>query len=210
MTDQTFNFKVIKSGVPQGSILGPLLFTIFINNLPSCVENGHITMYADDTSSSTRVNDVKDVENKVIPDLIKMCDWLKANKLSLNALKTELMLLGTTRNIRKIGSLLAIRICSHLIRRVYKSRYLGFVVDDKLSWTEHMAYISSKIKRNINVMKRTKRFIPNDTLIMLYRSVVEPYMRYCNTTWCNCGVILSRLQTLENRAARVITGKFFS
>ena len=146
MNNQTSSFKVIKSGVPQGFILGPLLFKIFINDLPNCVENGDITMYADDTSSSTRVNDVKHIETKVIPDLIKICDWLKANKLSLNALKTELMLLGTTRNIRKLGSLLAIRIDSHLIRRVYQSRYLRLIVDDKLSWTEHMAYISAKIR----------------------------------------------------------------
>ena len=60
-------------------------------------------MYADNTSSSMRVNDLKDTEIKVSLDLIKICDWLKANKLSLNALKTELMLLGTTRNITKLG-----------------------------------------------------------------------------------------------------------
>ena len=101
-------------------------------------------MYADDTSSSTRVDDVKDIETKVIPDLIKICNWLKANKLSLNTVKTELMLLGTTRNIRKLGSLLEIRTDSHLIRRVYKFRYLGLIVDDKLSWTEHITYISAK------------------------------------------------------------------
>ena len=117
------------------------------------------------------------------------------------------MLLGTARNINKLGSLLAIRIDSHLIRRVYKSRYLGLIVDDKLSWTEHIAYISAKIRQNICVMKRTKRYIPNDTLIMLYRTLVEPYLRYCNTTWGNCGAtLLNRLQTLQNRAARVITG----
>ena len=144
MNNQTSDVKVIKSGVPQGSILEPLLFIIFINDLPNCVENGRITIYADDTSSSTRVLDLKDIERKVIPDLIKICDWLKADKLSRNALKTELMLLGTTRNIRKLGSLLAVRIDSHLIRRVYKSRYLGLIADDKLSWTEHIAYISAK------------------------------------------------------------------
>ena len=89
MNNQASSFKALKSGVPQGSVLEPLLFIIFINDLPNCVKNGHITMYADDTSSSTRVNDVKDIEIKVIPDLIKICDWLKANKLSLNVLKTE-------------------------------------------------------------------------------------------------------------------------
>ena len=103
-----------------------MLFIIFINDLPTCVENWHITMYADDTSSSAKVNDVKDI------GMIKICDWLRANKLSLNVLKTELMLLGTIRNIRKLGSLLAIRIDSHLIRTVYKSRYLELIVDNKL------------------------------------------------------------------------------
>ena len=82
----------------------------------------------------------------MIPDLIKIWDWLKANKLSLNALKTELMLLGMTRNIRKLCSLLAIRINSHLIGRLYKSRYLGLIVDNKLAWSEHIAYISAKIR----------------------------------------------------------------
>ena len=116
MNNQTSSFKVIKSGVPQGSILGPLLFIIFMNDFPNCTENGHFTMYADNTSSSIRVNDVKDNETEVILNLIKICDWHKGDKLSLNALKTELMLLGMTRNIRKIGSLLAIRTDSHLIR----------------------------------------------------------------------------------------------
>ena len=125
MNNQTSSFKIIKSFFPQGSILGPLLFKIFINDLPNCIENGHITMYADDTSSSTRVNDMKDIETKVIPDLIKICDWLKANKLSLNALKTELMFLGSTRT-------LAIRTDSHLIRRVYKSRYLRLLMTSYL------------------------------------------------------------------------------
>ena len=165
--------------MPQRSILGPLLSIIFINDFPSSVENGHITMYANDTSSSTKVNDVKDLETKAIPDLIKICDWLKADKLSLNPLKTELMLLGTARNIRNLGSLLAIRIDSHLLRRVYKSRYLVLTADDKLPWTEHIAYISAKIRRNIRVTKRTKRYIPND---MLNRTLVESYLRYRNTT----------------------------
>ena len=104
-------------------------------------------MYVDGTSSSTRVNDVKDIENNLIPDLIKICDWLKANKFSLNALKTELMLLGTTINIRKLGSVLAIRTDNHLIRRVYESRCLGLIADDKLSWTEHIAYISVELDK---------------------------------------------------------------
>ena len=72
MNGQTSSFIVIKSGLPQGSVLGPLLFIIFMNDFPNCIDNGYFTMYADNTSSSTRVNDVKDNETKVIPNLIKI------------------------------------------------------------------------------------------------------------------------------------------
>ena len=85
------------------------------------------------------------------------------------------------------------------------------MIDDKLPWKEHIGYISTKIRRNIGKMKRIKDCIPRDSLILLYRTLVEPYFRYCNTTWGNCGTsLLNKLQTLQNRAAWVITGIKYS
>ena len=89
----TSGYRTIITGVPQGSILSSLLFIIFINDLPNCVENGYINMHADDTSSSALVRGSRDIEYKVLPDLIKITDWLRANKLNLNAFKTEFMLI---------------------------------------------------------------------------------------------------------------------
>ena len=175
--------KTIKYGVPQGSILGPLLFIIYMNDLPKCIDNAHITMYADDRSSSTTVETCNDIKEKVFPNFFGMIDWLKANKLSLNAVKTEFMLLGSAPSILRFGMLLAIRVGDSLIRRTNCTKYLAIIVDETLSWDMHIDQISKKVKRKLGVMKHIKNCVPSQSLIMLYRTLVEPYFRYCSTTW---------------------------
>ena len=145
-------------------------------------------MYADDTSSSNGISTVEDITRNYIPDIKNVMDWLKANNLSLNVMKTEFITMGTTQNILKIGDLLAIRVQGHTVKRVYKAKYLGIVIDDKLTWKDHFDYVSLKIKRNLGIMKRVRNDIPKESLIALYRTMVE-----------------GKLQKLQNRAARIIT-----
>ena len=177
-----------------------------MNDLPKSIENDYETMYADDTESSTVVNTCNNIIEKVIPDLMKICDWLKVNKLSLNAVITEFMLIETSHNTIRFGNLFAIRTSDHLIKRVHKTKYLGKIVDDSLTWNEQIGFISTKIKRNVGTMKRVRDSIPKDSLITLYKSLVEAYFRYCNTFWGRCGKsYIDKLQTLQNRAARIVT-----
>ena len=89
-----------------------------MNDLPHCIENGHVTMYADDTSTSCEIRSVNDITVKGIPDLVKLCDWLKSNRLSLNMIKTEFMIIGSTQNVLKCGYLIVIRTDDQLIKRV--------------------------------------------------------------------------------------------
>ena len=177
-----------------------------MNDLPLCIENGHVTMYADDISSSNGISTVEDITRNFIPDIKNVMDWLKANNLSLNVMKTEFILTGTNQNILKIGDLLAIRVQGHTVKHVYKAKYLGIVIDDKLTWKDHIDYVSLKIKRNLGIMKRVRNDIHKESLIAVYRTMVEPYLRYCNNIWGKCSAkLIGKLQTLQNRAARIIT-----
>ena len=92
----TLSFKSISCGVPQGFILGPLLFLIYMNDLPNAVENVEITMFADDTSLSKAFQNTDELCMELIPPFANICKWLMANKLSLNTVKTEFMVIGTS------------------------------------------------------------------------------------------------------------------
>ena len=204
------SFQTIKYGVPQRSILGPLLFILYMNDLPSSLSNEHMTMYADDTTSSKAVRTLDEIREYVIPSLQRISDWLKANKLSLNAVKTEFMISGSNQRIKTFDGLIAIRVDDHLITRTNWTKYLVIIVDANLSWELQIDHISKKINKNIGVMKHIKSCVPKESLLMAYRTLVEPYFRYCNTVWGNCGhTLLNKLQALQNRAARVVNGVSF-
>ena len=135
---------------------------------------------------------------------------LKANKLSLNPIQTEFMISGSNQRIKTFDGLVAIRVDDHLITRTNWTKHLGIVIDDNLSWELQIDHVSKKINKNIGVMKHIKSCVPKESLIMVYRSLVEPYFRSCNSVWGNCGqTLLNRLQALQDRAARVVNGVSF-
>ena len=91
------------------------------------------------------------------------------------------------------------------VKRVKLVKYLGLMVDDKLAWDQHIDYISSKVIRGIGILKRIRLFIPRVSLLLLYRTLIEPYFRYCSIVWGQCGKTLKdKLQTLQNKAAWTI------
>ena len=167
--------EIIKWGVPQGSSLGALLFIVYTNDFPKSVNNVGITMFADDTNFMRTISSLNEIKDELILALRKVYNWLTCNKLSLNTVKTEFMIIGTANGIEKLDKCPVYT--PHLIssgpdchiRRVRRVKYLGIIVDDTLAWEEHTEYISGKIKRGIGIFKVTGKFLKRESLILIYR-----------------------------------------
>ena len=204
------DYEDITCGVPQGSILDPLLFIIYMNDLPKFVKDSNISMYADDTGLSSKISNALEINSELLPDLMKICDWLKANKLSLNIVKTEYMIIGTSQKLMQLCTVPKIKVNNTLLKRVPYTKSLGLSIDETMLWVNHIEYISVKIKRGIGVLKQAKPFIPKHLLTTLYITIIEPSFRYCNTVWGQCqNLLLDKLQTLKNKAARIVAGKSY-
>ena len=183
-----------------------------MNDLPLYLPNVEITMFVDDTSFARDFKNVDEIKEHLVPAFSKICRCLNINKLSLNTVKTEFMILGTPNSISKLDrdssgtpyTIVGASDCR--IKRVKLVKSLGLIVDDTLTRSDHIDYISTKIKRGIGVMKKTSTFLDKNYLLMLFRTLVETHFRYCNVVWGQCnGSLINRLQILQNKAARVIT-----
>ena len=182
------------------------MFLLYINDLPQYLKFTTPGLYADTQifASSDNHDELVDLLNS---DLENISRWLSDNKLQHHATKTKLMFIGSAYNIRnKIGDKVVIFRNMPLTR--YRSfKCLGVELDEHLSWEVHVNAICKKISAGIGVLKRTKPFVPNETLHTIYKALIQPYFDYCSLLWDNCGISLEEtLQRFQNRAARVVTG----
>ena len=164
-------------GVPQGSILGPLLFLLYINDLPECLDNTRPRLFADDTNLTASGESLNDIEIAVNSDLENLRNWLMANKLSLNVAKTEFMLIGPKR--MKTDSTINILIENKQIKQVNECKTLGILIDQHLSWNNNTKNICKKVTAGISALRRVKPFINKETLISIYTAIILPHFDYC-------------------------------
>jgi len=198
--------EFIKTGVPQGSILGPLLFILYVNDLPGCLMSSKVNMYADDTAFYAMDKDITNVRRALNEDLKNLHNWLCANKLSLHTGKTKSILICNHQKLRHITDpTLSTTLDSTPIEQVDHLPYLGIELDSRCSFEEHVRGLTSKLNRALGILKRTAPYLPLTTRKMLYNSLVLPHYDYCATVWsCTSQHCITRLQRIQNRAMRII------
>ena len=161
--------STVTCGVPQGSILGQLLFLKYINDLPNCLRVAAPRMFADDTSITLSAKTVADLKLAVTSKINNLTCWLRANKLSLNVAKTELMIIGSRQRLNAQCEEINISIDDRTIRRVDHTKSLGLTIDAQLSWSKHVDEISKKVSSAIGALKSVRPFIPTDVAVQIYQ-----------------------------------------
>ena len=188
-------------GVPQGSILGPLLFLLFINDLPDATKF-YVKLFADDTFLCFQDKDFDILEHNVNIELNKVFTWLASNKLTLNISKSKYMVFSKKRTVPE----LKIYLNNIALERCNTYKYLGVFFDHKLDWKAHIEHISNKISRSCGALAKLRHCVDTKTLVNVYHALVNSYVRYGIIAWGSASnSALKPLQTLINKAIRIIT-----
>ena len=173
-----------------------MLFLLYINDLPQCLQKTTPGLYADDTEIYASSYNVNDLIDNINYDLNIITQWMKNNKLQIHPKKSKCMFIASPYKIKNIPQGIPILINNVPVPRVNSYKCLGVTLDEKLNWEHHIA-----------VIKRMKTYVPQEFLQTVYNALIQPYFDYCCQLWDTCGIILKeKLQKCQSRAARVITG----
>ena len=174
-------FKKVIHGIPQGSILGPRLFITYINDMCNVSSFLKYILFADDTTIFRSGNDIKSLSKEVNRELIAISQWFSINKLLINLEKTQCTLFTNSKLFRNI----TITINNVSIKQIHSARFIGVYIDDKMTWKDHISYISNKLAKSISILHRVKWTLDSGALRLLYYNLALQYISYCALNWGN-------------------------
>uniref|UniRef100_A0A8C6VZ07 Reverse transcriptase domain-containing protein n=1 Tax=Nothobranchius furzeri TaxID=105023 RepID=A0A8C6VZ07_NOTFU len=193
--------RQVTCGVPQGSVLGPKLFLLYINDICTASDILKYVMFADDTNLFCSGDNIKELLKTVEIELMKLNRWFVFNKLSLNESKTKFMLFGGIKNNIEVK----LNLNNVEIERVNETKFLGVIIDDKLCWKSHIDHVKRKLSKSISILYKTRDLLHKSCLYLLYTSLCLPYRSYCVEIWGKTyKTYLDSIFKLRKRAIRII------
>lgn len=196
--------KIINQGVPQGSILGPLLFLLYINDLPNCLNSCHCILYADDTTIISSDKSIAGLTDKLNNELQNILNWCRNNYLDIHPGKTKYMIFKSSQ--RQINSLPPLTLGPNLIAVCNSVSFLGVLLDSNLKFSSHINHIKKKTAYGIRALIKARPHFPPEALLSLYFSFIHSHLNYGIAAWGNtypCHI--SSAQHIQNQAIRIIT-----
>ena len=191
----------LKTGVPQGSILGPLPFLIYMNDIPQASSHFKFILYADDTTLFSTIQLQSASDTDINQELIRVHDWLAVNRLSLNVKKTKYIIFHAI-NKSTDGLFSELRIDGINIERVTTFNFLGIHFNEHMLWKTHIDTIASKLAKLSGVLNKLKHYLPEYVLRTLYCSMVQSRLTYGILAW---GFYYYRFEKIQNRIIRIIS-----
>ena len=193
----------VRYGLPQGSCLGPLLYAIFVNDLPYVLSNASMEIYADDTTVWVAGQDKASVNAVLQQEMNLVSSWVNENMLKLNVAKTKSIMLGTSYTLKSKPKI-NLMVENTIIEQVEEAKLLGVMIDSKLSWTAHIHKVVTKMNNGTAMVRRASTVLPYGSVKMVLQSLVLSCLDYCPQVWSAATKEnLNRLQLAQNRAARL-------
>jgi exonuclease III len=198
---------IVKWGVPQGSILGPVLFCLFINDLPLAIRNEDtiLDLFADDSTLHTKGKDITQIETSLQSGVIDVNGWCHNNNMLLHPKKSKSMLITTRQKHQRQPLNLNITLESITIEQVSEHRLLGVIIDEELTWKSHINCIAKKISRNLFLLNKLRPLVTVDGLKSFFSAHCMSHLNYASNIWFKTSdVHIKKLESLHKRGLKIM------